>query len=221
MLLDTPWPTFIDGQQTCSRLPQHPICQTKCEQPLCREVLESTGPHLCPHRLTFYQSKVGEFRVIVYGVIGEDRSVLPKDPFFKKHSKRRSVSLSKFQEWVNRLLKVESTLKSIEDRILSTVLNPLHDPIRFAKQLAETSSRMIKKIGDGSIEDGFKSASPEQKTIYKAAGMLVEAFDTVNIYFNPAAAAFGRKNVTDVYRLVDKIVKTIAGGEVPTKRHTH
>lgn len=202
-----PWPCIINGiKYEGARLSNHQYCENKCVTKDCHEFTGKSGEQVCPLSLTYYQQKLDKDEIIVYGVIGNDRAELPKDRNFKKLSKGRTVKLEDFRAWIKNLQSFNRKVREIENSVLSNVLHPLHDPIRWAGQIHDIAEKMIWSDRKKTLKENIDMASRDVKSLYKAADMLIDNFDTVNIYFNPDAAKFGKKRDIEIYRLLDKLV---------------
>jgi len=174
----------------------------------------------CEFGLTYYQGAVGETKIVVYGVIGSDRTTLPKDRHFKMLSKGRSVAESAFNSWIQTLRRLlEYVGEEADDRVADTV-HSFHDTVKWARQIHTVAEKLIYKGCEKSFEDCINDASRETKSIYKAAQLLVDTFDTAEIYINPSSASFGRKRHVQIYKLVDKVrtILQLAEGDAHNKR---
>jgi hypothetical protein len=121
--------------------------------------------------------------------------------------KGRSVTTASIDSWI---LSIKRLADQIEGEFLkrqAEMLDPLHDPMRLAKQISTISNRLIIQRNNGSsYEEKLLSAPAELKTLVKAADLLSDSFELLAIYFNPAAAAFGRKSAINIHGLLTKII---------------
>jgi hypothetical protein len=89
----------------------------------------------------------------------------------------------------------------------SEMLDPLHDPMRLAKQVNTIANRLVQMQSHGTtLEQQIDNASIELKTLVKAADLLSDSFDLLTIYFNPAAATYGRRGAISLHGLITKLI---------------
>jgi len=87
------------------------------------------------------------------------------------------------------------------------MLDPLHDPMRLAKQVNTIANRLVQLHSNGaSFEQQLDNSPFELKTLVKASDLLSDSFDLLAIYFNPDAATFGRKSAISAHGLVTKLI---------------
>lgn len=205
-VIDIPWPSIIDGRiHAGTRIQESSLCTNRCISKECRQLLGKGGELCCNQGLTYFQLKSTGHTIIVYGVTGSDKSQLPKYPHLKAQLKGRTVTRNEFTNWAVRLLALFDTVEAIESELLSQVLHPLHDTMRVAGEVRDLAERIVEKDKAISFEENFVSSSREVKSLYKAADMLVDTFDSAAIYFNPEAAKYGKPRSVEIYKLLDKL----------------
>lgn len=205
-------------------MPVSSICEKKCGIiPACHQPPDSDGESLCPHGLSFYKLTTLGTRVTVFGVRGE-LSKGTRHRHLKEALKGRSVTTSEIRVWES---SVQSLLDSISADFLrrqSEMLEPLHDPMRLVRQIVKLSSSIaLSTTGQSSLEEALLCASPDMKSLVKAADFLNESFDMLTIYFNPEAASFPKKYTFSLYGMLKKIVSmfTIADDTSATTRRSN
>ncbi|WP_448101441.1 ATP-binding protein [Luteibacter jiangsuensis] len=123
----------------------------------------------------------------------------------KGELKGRAITTGEFQSWVASL---DALIDRVESSFISRqteMLDPLHDPIRMAKQIHTIADQLVRNHPGQSFEDQLNSASPELKTLNKAAAWLDESFSLLSIYFNPEAATFGRQRGCSLHGILKKL----------------
>jgi hypothetical protein len=218
-----PWPAAI-GKRVIpgQRMAVSPICEKKCGAvPDCNLLPGSVGEHICPHGLSFYISTIGAERVTVFGVRG-DLSKKTGVRHLKEALKGRTVTVAEVQSWT---ASVQALLNEISADFLrrqAEMLEPLHDPMRLVRQIVQLSSSIaLSATGAATIEDALLRASPDMKSLVKAADFLNESFDMLTIYFNPEAASFPKRYPFSLYGMLKKIVSmfTVADDSQGSLRH--
>ena len=202
----TPWPLLVSGLPVSgSTLGESDTCVKKCgSQRLCAQT-GTPGEKVCIYGMTFYKLIVGESELTVYGVRGPSNKT-PLNRYTRDGLKGRTLTPEDVSSWAN---KVKALLSSIERDFgarQSEMLDPLHDPIRLAKQINTIANRLIQIQSRGStLEQQIDNASVELKTLVKAADLLSDSFDLLAIYFNPAAASYGRQTAISLHGLITKL----------------
>ena len=202
-----PWPVLVDGRAIPGNgLPESETCVRKCgEARLCANSADP-GENLCPHGMTFFRWAVGAAEVTVYGVRGHSNPT-KLNRYTRGGLKGRSAGAAEVWTWTQRL----GSLLALVDREFATrqseMLDPLHDPMRLAKQVNTIANRLVQMHSQGATFDQqIENASIELKTLVKASDLLSDSFDLLAIYFNPEAATFGRQSATNLHGLITKLI---------------
>lgn len=194
-----PFPIQLNGSNwKVSRFDFSPICDDQC--------FNGKGKYYCKHGLAYFQKKIGDDVLIICGYI-DNPSLISKEE--RQQLTNRGVRDEKIQEWVGKIQRLTSALNRPE----ADALGPLHEINRWAAQVNTIAHRMLVKDKDLDFSANFDAASRDMKSLYKASSMLVDAFDYLNIYYNPSSAAFGKMRSVDLYKLVDKIRIILMGAE--------
>lgn len=190
------------------KLARPSICSKKCnDSPACASQESVKVENICPHGLSFYRVNVGPRRVTIFGVRGPS-NVVTHPGSLKQELKGRGVTPEEVTRWERQ---VNSLLSSIDEDFVkrqSEMLDPIHDPIRLANQILTIANRFAEReLGDPDAD--FDTASPDVKSLVKAAELLSDSFDLLTIYFNPAAATFGRRSYMSPHGLIKKLVSVL------------
>lgn len=201
------WPTSIDGKKANDPiLAESEICKKKCgSAPQC-EKNGTAGEHTCTHGLSFINFTLNGACIKIYGVRGQQNKT--KFNIYNSHGlKGRFVSSSDLTEWINTLRKLQEIIEHDFLSRQAEMLDPLHDPMRIAKQISTIANRLVMSEPSGrSFDDRLNNASVELKTLVKAADFLADSFDLLAIFFNPVAATFGGRSATNLHGLLMKLV---------------
>ena len=199
--LYTPYPIAInDWTWTGSRFGFSQICDDTCRI--------GKGKFYCKHGLAHSQHKIATHSITVCGYIDAGSRVTKDD---RLRLVNRGLSDIKVVDWVNKLKRLVEA--SEVGRAEADALGPLHEINRWAAQVNVIATRMLVKHKDKDFSANFDSASRDMKMLFKASSMLIDAFDYLNIFYNPSSAAFGRRRPVDLYKLVDKIRIILMGAE--------
>jgi signal transduction histidine kinase len=206
--IDTPWPiVFDDSSSVSGRLGLNDICRTKCVDRPCKSSRGSLIGTRCHLGLTVYESRVDNEVVRVFGVVGpQHRDALPTHVDFKKACKGRTVTAQDFAEWISKIRLLAESIKNRQDEKMAQALEPLHDVMRTAKDVALLAEQLLAE-STPDVADKFSAASSTQRALVKTASLLVDTFDLLEIYLNPLAAGFGQRRSIEVYKLIDKLSK--------------
>jgi hypothetical protein len=202
-----PWPLLIDGSVAgSSDMGISETCKKKCGvHPACasNRVL---GEHICQHNLSYFNKSMGGSNITIYGVRSENNKT-PLNIYTRAGIKGRHVTLRSVDQWIG---SIQSLLSVIDSEFLkrqSEMLDPLHDPMRLAKQISTISNRLVQSESVGvSFDLQVENAPFELKALVKAAELLNDSFDLLAIYFNPAAATYGEITSISIHGLLKKLV---------------
>ncbi|MFH2139540.1 MAG: ATP-binding protein [Pseudomonadota bacterium] len=206
-----PWPISVkeeifDGHNM--RLSS--VCQKKCgNTAVCATTFMDMGEGTCSFGMSYFQVKVRECSVTILGVRSTNNPNATK-PHLKDALKGRLVDSQQVKDWAS---KTASLLAAIDNEFLrrqSELLDPLHDSIRLGRQIENIANRLVTTDASRSLEDQVDRAPPDLKSLVKAAGLLTDSFDLLTIYFNPAAATFGRKSYISLHGLLRKLVSILS-----------
>jgi signal transduction histidine kinase len=160
--------------------------------------------------MSYFKFMVVEERITVFGL----RSTLSKDTgnkVLKEALKGRTANLEEIRDWINCLNSLLDAISADFVRRQAEMLEPLHDPMRLVRQVLKLSQSMaIAATRAQSIDEALSRASPDMKSLVKAADFLNESFDMLTIYFNPDAAAFPRRYSFSLYGMLKKIVSVFS-----------
>lgn len=205
-----PWPVFVNGKVFDGHHFHYSnVCQKKCgSNPACASAFEDLAQNTCTYGMSYFQIKVKEMQVTVLGVRSLNNPNTGKS-HIKDALKGRLVELKEVQDWASKNIRL---LENIDEEFLrrqSELLDPLHDSIRLGRQIERIATRLVCTDESRSLEDQIDHAEPELKSLVKAAGLLTDSFDLLTIYFNPAAASFGRRTYISLHGLIKKLVSIL------------
>lgn len=206
--LSCPWPTAIGVTKVSGhRMDVSGYCVKKCgASPQCHATDVPKGENLCGHGLSFFRHDLGGERITVFGLRGE-KSKSSKNPAIKDALRGRSVTDAEFGLWLGAIEKLLDQISSDFKSRQLEMLDPLHDPIRLAKQIQQVAEKVVlSNSGGGSLDDAIERASPELKSLVKAADLLSDSFDMLSIYFNPESASYSRSYYMSLHGLLRKLV---------------
>lgn len=205
--INIPWPSAIGNViSTNPALAPSETCARKCPGALGCASEAGLGEHQCKHGMSYFVSQIGSERVLVYGVRGEKNTTL-LNKYTKEGLKGRYTTQADVNNWVSGLAGLMEGIEENFSARQAEMLDPLHDPIRLAKQVNTIANHLVQIQSRGnSFEQQIDSAPTELKTLVKASDLLSDSFDLLTIYFNPNAATFGRKTAINPHGLITKLI---------------
>jgi len=205
-MINVPWPAIINGKNYEGQLiKEHNYCKYKCLEFECKNIKSEDSVQICGLGLAYYQKRLKQHTVVVYGILPENKEIMKMSKQFKRDTKGRTVTKSQFIGWLKLLIEFFEVVRKTERKMLEEALHPLHETIKWSRQIHLLVGKILSKYGRSSIKDNYTMSSNEEKALYKASVMLTDTFETVAIYFNPDSATYGRKKKIDVYKLLDKM----------------
>lgn len=203
-----PWPTAI-GE---AAIPGHRMnissyCTKKCgTQPQCHSGDAPAGENLCKYDLGFFRLALEGERVTVFGIRGE-KSKNSGNPAVKDALRGRTVTQAEISQWACALKNLINQISEEFKARQLEMLDPLHDPIRLAKQIQQVAGQVVLSTARTSnLDDAIEKSSPELKSLVKAADLLNDSFDLLTIYFNPEAASYSKSYYLSLHGLLRKLV---------------
>jgi len=207
-----PYPTF-DGQTFDDGLlfEQPKICR-KCKENWCQvyfnDDTQQQGEHdICPKGFSVYSVLLptGQ-KLLLFGLIDREKNKKCSRDFRKQYRQQR-VDFKLIDGWISTLSTMfkkidELTEKAARDRVAS-----LHD-IKSATTLLSANVAAYQNTLPGETdEEKIENAPGEIKAILKSVELLHTRLQMSSIYTNPAAAAYGRKRKTPVYKIFHKMCR--------------
>ncbi len=215
-----PWPIFaaeqiFDGHN----MHQSIICQKRCgKTPACASTFAVKGEGTCIYGMSYFQIQVRDDPITIIGVRSSNNPNT-STPNLKDALKGRLVTFQQVQDWANKTI---GLLVAIENEFLrrqSELLDPLHDSIKLGQKIESIANRLVNTDPSKSLEEQIDRAPPDLKSLVKASGLLADSFDLLTIYFNPAAASFGRKTYLSLHGLLKKLVSILSNPD-PTEENS-
>lgn len=202
-----PWPVVLNGVRLArTQLPESETCQRKCGlSPSCASDVRG-GEFVCAHGLSYFRFSIPHNEILVYGLRGP-KNTTPLNVYTRDGLKGRAVTVEALNVWIASLQSLINVTEDVFKARQTEMLDPLHDPMRIAKQINTIANRLVLQQSRGStFEQQIDNASFELKTLVKAADLLADSFDLLSIYFNPAAASYGKRISVSLHGLLTKLV---------------
>jgi hypothetical protein len=188
-----PYPVRIDNTNFKGiRFDFSPSCVNECYQ--------GKGRYTCQHGLSFLQRRILGQNIVVGSYVAPGAPLI-RDK--KSNWSKRVEKPERVLAWLAKFTNLVSCF--ISEKPEADALGPLHEINRWAAQVHTIAQRMMIKDRDRDFSENFANASRDLRSLYKASTMLIDAFDYLNIYYNPSSADFGKKRSVDLYKMVDKI----------------
>lgn len=154
----------------------------------------------CSHGLTHYRKSVKGHKIAITEVVGDRYAHDGKIKY-----KGRSVTLSDALSWYSYVERHQDVFEKIVFERASTDFDKFHEFTKWTDQIMFYAEKLLVKYGVG-VKDSYSKAPAHVKSLYKISSMLKDSLDSTGIYFNPAAAKYGKRRTTDIYRMIHKMV---------------
>lgn len=203
-----PWPTMVDALPAgASELEESPLCAQKCGDARACGRDNSLGEHVCDHGLSYFVTRLNDEKITVYSVRGPQNET-KYNRYTKEGLKGRSVTQAALGGWHKTVQALCDAVEGDFQRRQAEMLDPLHDPMRLAKQISTIAYRLVRhSSGDsGSVEQQILRAPSDLKSLAKSSDLLSDSFDLLSIYFNPDAATYGARHPVNVHGLLTKLI---------------
>jgi hypothetical protein len=204
-ILYTPWPTYINEQFFDGQIVKLVNICKKCAINQCKSLTTGNNEGICRNGIFYKTNEVDGNYIIVFGVV-VDKSTLPKYPYLRDILKKIYVEKRQVIEWFSNVRNFIEYSKDRDLQIVRKSLHPFHDTNRLAREIRNISEEYISRNGSGTFVERLKGSQPDIKTIYKASMLLLDTFDSANIYFNPESSKYGKPKPIEIYKLLDKLV---------------
>lgn len=202
-LISHNFPIVVDGKiYDGNKIKRNGLCTEECYK---NEYLNIINPVVCTHGFTHYLKKINGLDVAIIDVISDNSKL-------SKKYRGRSVSLEYAKKWFSYLNKFSECLEQLVFQKASEDFDKFHEVTKWCDQIHHYSDKILRNYGD-TPKDAEKKAPKNVKSLYKSSVMLKDSLETTGIYFNPNAAKYGRKRSTDIYRMIDKIVRVVEHSE--------
>ena len=202
-----PWPILLSGQVFSGpALAESETCVRRCGTDRKCSDAGSLGENQCQYGMSYFRQLIGSEEVVIYGVRGKSNTTT-LNKYTKVGLRGRTVALADVKIWADRISSLMEVIKNEFLSRQSEMLDPLHDPMRLAKQVNTIANRLVQIQSRGtSFEQQIETAPVELKTLVKASDLLSDSFDLLAIYFNPAAATYGRPSAISLHGLIMKLI---------------
>ncbi|AMG30788.1 ATP-binding protein [Grimontia hollisae] len=190
--------TIIDG----NKIRRNGVCTKECHVGNYTTEMEVIK---CQHGFTHYLKSVSGVNLAIVEVISDNAKLTRK-------YRGRNVNLLHASEWFNYVSLFSKELEESVFKKASQDFDKFHEVTKWCDQIHHYSFKILKKHG-ANIKEAEKNAPNDIKSLYKSSVMLKDSLETAGIYFNPNAAKYGRRRSTDIYRMIDKIVRVVEHSE--------
>lgn len=212
ILLDSsPWPLIrADGSLLGgSRRPIPKECLT-CPQRPCRQHDHTrAAPATCVRQLEIIQFRVADQRLCIPDRLTHHRwRSLPRK--VKKSTRDRVVSLDDVDSWVHRIRGLVTRYYATIDTRVSDMLGMFHDVQTTLSALTRNTEAWVLQRPGTNRDQKLEALTSAELNIVKTVELLHARVALMPLVANPAAASFGRKRRTPVYRACDRIVRILA-----------
>ena len=180
------------------------ICSAGCVPDDFQDVITYSR---CQHGLTHYRKTMKGNNVAITQVVGDRYSHEGKLKY-----KGRNVTLSDALNWYSYVERHQDVCERIILEKASEDFDKFHEFTKWTEQISFYTNKILNKYGNG-LNDSYQKASSDVKSLYQISSMLKDSLDSTGIYFNPAAAKYGKRRTTDIYRMIHKMTMILEHAE--------
>lgn len=207
----SPWPLVrADGSLESGLSRWLPKRCVPCRERPCRQHDQSrAAASTCVRNLPILQLRaVGQSLCIPGAITKTAWHALPRK--LKKVLKERVVSLENVHTWVERVDHLVSQYDAAVDKRVKETLGMFHDiQTTFSALIRSTETWVEEQPGD-TRDQQMEALTPVELTIVKTVELLNERIRLMPLVANPAAARYGQKWRTPIYRACDRIVRILS-----------
>lgn len=202
-LISHNFPVMVDGVvYSGNKTNNNGICSTDCYNGQYANTIKTVG---CSHGFTHYLKKVNGVDIAIVDVISDNSKLAKK-------YRGRNVSRAYAERWFSYISRFGNRLEDLVYKKASEDFDKFHEVTKWCDQIHHYSDKILRGYGN-TPKEAEGNAPKSVKSLYKSSVMLKDSLETTGIYFNPNAAKYGRRRTTDVYRMVDKIVRVVEHSE--------
>lgn len=128
----------------------------------------------------------------------------------KKALRDRVVSLEDISTWFERVDHLSSQYGAAVDTRVAETLGMFHDVQTTLSALMRSTETWVSKQPGDTRQQQLEALKPVELTIVKTVELLRAQIALMPLVANPAAASFGRKRRTPIYRTCDRIARILA-----------
>lgn len=161
------------------------------------------------HNLDILQLSVAGQALCIPGAITKRRwRSLPRK--LKKATESRVVSVDDVNTWCKRVDQLDAQFSAAVDEGVDEALGMFHDVLTTLSALIRNTEEWVLKQPGGSRDEQLAALSPIELTIVKTVELLNTRIALMPLVVNPAAASFGRKRRTPIYRACDRLIRILS-----------
>ena len=207
----SPWPLVLaDGSLTSGRRRWLPKRCATCPGRPCRQHDHAEAvAGTCVRNLDIFQFRAAGQSLCVPGAITIARwRTLPRK--LKKALKERVASLEDVSTWFERVDRLSSQYGAAVDKRVAEVLGMFHDVQTTFSALIRSTEAWVSEQPGSTRDKQLEALKPVELTIVKTVELLQARIALMPLVANPAAASFGKKRRTPIYRTCDRIVRILS-----------
>lgn len=161
------------------------------------------GIHLCPFGFSTLKFSVGNSEVGITGFIPTPRSGHQKEKIIAKRHPEYKYQLESVENMTLKLQKVRRSMETVEIETIKNQSMALHELRKLNRIVVQTAERVCNEQSPGNPEN----ASKQNVTIWKAATLMSEQFEIIEIVANESLTDSPLNQMIVPYPLFDKCVR--------------
>lgn len=127
----------------------------------------------------------------------------------KKKSMVHRVKPEDISAWIQRTRTMIASLDQTIQARISDSLGMLHDIETSVSAVLRAAEQYIQQQPGSTYDERFDALPPSAKSIVAAAQILNARLPLMPLLTNPDAAKYGQRHPTPVYRVIDRLVRTM------------
>ena len=213
LIRDTcPFPTSDDAgkRQPGYLLSLPPICRscrTSCWSSL-PDGSRGQGPHhyVCPKGMSLVMLPFPDGQLLVCGILVPEANTACTSQV-RRQNRSQKASWPVILAWYKAAMTTPPCVERVAEQRVREAIEGLHDIKTAVSLVTRNAEAVVSQYPGDTDDDKIESAPPPIKSLLKSVGLLHGRLTASSIIANPAAAAYGQKHPTPVYRLFHRMVR--------------
>lgn len=178
-------------------------CQNICKDFECHQIKNTLS--YCSKGFGYISHNGLLYTLHITGLVIDTSSSMPS--YLKKQFSHLKISTDLLTIWFNEMKELERFTIQYSEENVKIHLNSLHDIRHIIATLMRTSETLIREQPGKNFDEKLDKSNQHIITLYKSSSLLRDQIETISLLANPHSASFGGKNSSNIYQLVDKLVK--------------
>lgn len=186
-------------------LKQNKTCISKCNEKDCLSLIEKNNnstEYVCSKGFDNLLFQLGEFKVILNGLIFETNSAIPTGR--KLARKEYMVVKESLFTFLQKIHEIEKRLIEQENEATAKNFSIFHDFKTAMNIFYECTYAIINRIPGDTFEEKLKGSDPVYQDLYNAIDLMTSQLGMIDVILNPQSISFGAKYEINIFKLFAK-----------------